>query len=130
MIDPSQIVGYGVDADPSRRPGYPKEREPRPVESAKIPAQQSSDVTVFKNERPYKEIPPVYGTAQPPKGLSGRVRKLAYSYPDHWTRHWMLLLLADRVDVWEHRLSGARGVAALGAVALFGVLATRMIARG
>ena len=49
-------------------------------------------------------MPPVYGTAQPPHGLSGRLREVAYRYPDHVMRHWTMLLLADRVDVWERRV--------------------------
>jgi hypothetical protein len=48
-------------------------------------------------------MPPVYGTAVPLHGFSGLVRKAAYRYPDHWARHWTLLLLADRVDSWERR---------------------------
>ncbi len=77
-----------------------------------------------------KQLPPVYGTAQPPRGLSGLLRKTAYSYPDHLVRHWMVLLLADRVDVWEHRLRrslpwGPAGLAAL----LVGGLTWRRLSR-
>ena len=43
-------------------------------------------------------MPPVYGTAPPVGGVSGLVRAAAYRYPGHWTRHWMMLLLADRID--------------------------------
>jgi hypothetical protein len=68
---------------------------------------------------------PVFGTAQPPRGLSGRLRAAAYAIPDHFARHWMLLILADRVDVLESRvrrrplLAVAAGLGALvGTVAL------------
>lgn len=50
---------------------------------------------------------PVFGTAQPPRGVSGVMRRLAYRIPEHHAKHWMLLLAADRVDVVGHRLIGA-----------------------
>jgi hypothetical protein len=62
----------------------------------------------------------VYGTAQPPKGVSGLVRAAAYKYPDHFTRHWMMLLLADRIDAMEHRIRSVGGVATMAAVLLLG----------
>ncbi|MDC0714111.1 hypothetical protein POL68_36940 [Stigmatella sp. ncwal1] len=100
----SMIKGRGVDAAPEQRPGVPMETEPQPLAGAQSPiAQQHADVPVFKHGGRAR-MPPVYGTAIPPKGMSGVVRKLAYHYPDHWTRHWMMLLAADRMDVWEHRI--------------------------
>jgi hypothetical protein len=48
-------------------------------------------------------LTPVYGTAQPPRGVSGLMRRLAYTRPEHEARHWALLLAADRVDVLEGR---------------------------
>src|SRR5690606_37442972 len=74
-------------------------------------------------------MPPVYGTAQPPKGLSGALRKAAYGYPAHWTRHWMMLLVADRVNSMEHRLSSVRGVAPLAGLLLAGGLAMTLLRR-
>jgi len=44
-------------------------------------------------------LTPVFGTAQPPAGLSGILRRMAYRVPEHRPRHWMPLMLADRVDV-------------------------------
>lgn len=60
---------------------------------------------------------PVVGTAQPPRGLSGLLRKRAYGIPEHRARHWMLLLLADRIDVVEGRVGStlATPLEALGA---------------
>ncbi|RKG77293.1 hypothetical protein D7W79_15715 [Corallococcus exercitus] len=93
-----------VDLDPANRPGVPMETAPKPLAGARVPiALQHADVPVFKHAG-RKVMPPVFGTAQPPKGLSGLLRKAAYAKPDHKPGHWMLLLLADRVDVWEHRL--------------------------
>ncbi|RKI04761.1 hypothetical protein [Corallococcus sp. AB038B] len=93
-----------VDQDPANRPGVPMETAPKPLAGARAPiALQHAEVPVFKHAG-RKQMPPVFGTAQPPKGLSGLLRKAAYAKPDHKPGHWMLLLLADRVDVWEHRL--------------------------
>ena len=66
---------------------------------------------------------PVFGTAQPPRGLCGALRRRAYAIPEHHARHWALLLLADRVDVVETwmREQGTRPAtvaAALGGVIL------------
>jgi len=44
---------------------------------------------------------PVFGTAQPARGLSGALRTRAYAIPEHHARHWFLLIVADRVDVVE-----------------------------
>jgi hypothetical protein len=69
---------------------------------------------------------PVFGTAQPPRGLSGALRRRAYAIPEHRARHWALLLLADRVDVVETWVTERPGPAAAAATALAGavVLAT------
>lgn len=124
------IPGAGADLEPSSRPGIPMETQAQPLAGARTPIEpQHSEVPVFKHAG-RKQMPPVYGTAQPPKGLSGLLRKTAYSYPDHWARHWMVLLLADRVDVWEHRLrrSLPGGPAAV-ATLLVGRLTLRRLSR-
>jgi len=48
---------------------------------------------------------PVFGTAQPLHGLSGLLRRIAYSTHETRARHWMMLLFADRVNVLEHRIA-------------------------
>ena len=59
-------------------------------------------------ERP--GITPVYGTSTPPAGLSGKMRDVAYRYAENDLRHWLILLLADRVNVGEGLLEDlARG---------------------
>jgi hypothetical protein len=57
-------------------------------------------VTVFHStERP--GLTPVYGTSVPPSGLSGLIRRAAFRYSENDLRHWMMLLLADRINVGE-----------------------------
>lgn len=56
---------------------------------------------------PSADVRPVAGSAQPPHGLSGSLRRAAYTIPEHRARHWALLLLADRVNVIEGRVGDA-----------------------
>jgi hypothetical protein len=73
---------------------------------------------------------PVFGTAMPPRGLSGMVRRAAYGIPEHRVGRWALLLAGDRLDVLEHRL--ARNVWLLpAALALVGgyVVSARVLSR-
>lgn len=111
------IPGYGVDADPSQRPGVPQIQKPlRPLPHTQYPPpEQQSDVKQLMHGRPNKTYPPVWGTAQPPQGVAGMIRKVAYSWPDHYPKHWVALLAADRVDVLEHRLR--RGLPVIAGVA-------------
>ena len=135
MLNPNRnvqdIPGYGADADPSKRPGYPRELRPQLRGDAKGPPERMhTDVKVFKHGQPARKMPPVFGTAQPPKGLSGALRAFAYKYPDHWTRHWMVLLAADRVDVLEHKLRrGLPALAAAAALLFVGGVAVRRLSR-
>jgi hypothetical protein len=95
---------WGVDLDLSRRPGVPMMREPQPWPNTRYPPErQQGEPASPMHGRPNKELPPVFGTSTPLKGLSGVVRKLAYSLPDHKPSHWLLMLLGDRVDLWETR---------------------------
>lgn len=110
-----------VDLDWKRRPGVPMEWEPRTARGARWPIpRQRRDETVFQHGRP-QEFPRVYGTVQPPKGLSGVLRRVAYNYPDHLIRHWMTLILADRVDVMETRARRTLPVAGALALATWGI---------
>jgi hypothetical protein len=123
------IPDRGIDLDPARRPGVPRLHAPEPLPNARLPVErQQTGSSVWKHNRPHKPFPPVFGTAVPPSGLSGGVRKAAFAYPDHFTRHWTMLLLADRVDLWEHRARRFLPLAAPAfaiAVAGFGLLSKR-----
>ena len=65
----------------------------------KLP-QQPEDVEILvSTERP--GITPIFGTVQPPKGLSGAIRRVAYKWSENDLRRWLLLIAADRVNVVE-----------------------------
>ncbi|SOD98213.1 hypothetical protein [Blastococcus haudaquaticus] len=102
----ARIPGWGVDLDPADRPSNHRlhyapdttgahwdfpERQPE-----KWPREHSIE---------HAFVTPVFGTAQPPKGLSGVIRKFSYArYGEARLGHWLLLILADRVDAWEEHL--------------------------
>lgn len=96
-----RVPGWGADLDPANRPGVPMERTPPRLEHVHRPAEQPRrDVEVLHSvERP--GLTPIYGTTAPPKGLSGMIRRVAFRYGENDMRHWMILLLADRVDMGE-----------------------------
>jgi hypothetical protein len=95
---------WGVDRDPARRPGVPMMRDPQPFPNTRFPPErQPGTPSAPLHGRPNKRMPPVFGTAVPLHGLSGLVRRRAYYYPDHAPRHWLLMMLGDRVDSWTHR---------------------------
>jgi hypothetical protein len=54
-------------------------------------------------ERP--GITPLFGTTVPPSGLSGALRRFAFKYSENDLRHWLMLLFADRINMFEGILS-------------------------
>jgi hypothetical protein len=101
--DHSHIKGWGIDADPENDPTYPikkRTNEEHEGYSWNRPAQQPETVEILKSvERP--NVTAVFGTASPPKGLSGEIRRLAYKYSESSYGRWLPLVLADRVGVVE-----------------------------
>lgn len=98
----AHISGWGVDLDHINRPAYPMERTPPRLDRASehAPEQQAEKVKILcSNERP--GITPIFGTAVPPSGLSGKLRQYAFKYSENDLRHWLTLLLADRINMLE-----------------------------
>jgi hypothetical protein len=97
-----RIPGWGSDLEKKNRPAVPMERTPpRFIHVPEgQPVQQAQTVEVFCSpERP--GITPIFGTAQPPKWLSGAIRRAAYKLPENDLRHWLMLIAADRVNMVE-----------------------------
>jgi hypothetical protein len=102
----ARIPGWGVDLDPADRPSYPKLQYSPETTGAHwdFPERQPEK---WPRERSIEHafLTPVFGTAQPPKGLSGVIRKLSYArFSEARLAHWMLLVVADRVDAVEEHL--------------------------
>ncbi|HEX8146560.1 MAG TPA: hypothetical protein VF591_05075 [Pyrinomonadaceae bacterium] len=102
-IDPSQVRGWGADADRGNDPTYPMKRRndgEHEGYSWERPAQQPAEVEVLhSNERP--NLSAAFGTSTPPAGLSGMIRRFAFNYSESSYGHWLPLMLADRVGVVE-----------------------------
>ena len=102
-IDPTQIKGWGVDADPKNDPTYPMKRRTDAEQKGytwERPPQQPETVEVLhSNERP--NVTAVFGTVSPPAGLSGMLRRFAFKYSESDYGHWLPLMLADRVGEVE-----------------------------
>ncbi|HEX7127411.1 MAG TPA: hypothetical protein VF406_16770 [Thermodesulfobacteriota bacterium] len=109
-----EIAGWGADLDPKNRPGVPLARTPAPVGEAHWdePERQAPQPHLVRME--LGQLTPVFGTAQPPRGLPGAIRRVAYRVPEHRARRWLLLLAADRVEAYGGRL--ATGALVAGAV--------------
>lgn len=100
---PKNIPGWGIDADPENDPTYPM-KHANGADHDRIhyerPPQQPMNVEIFQSiERP--RITSVFGTSTPPSGLSGAIRRFAYKFSEADARHWLTLILADRVDSVE-----------------------------
>jgi hypothetical protein len=97
------IKGWGIDANPKNDPTYPikkRTNEEHKGYSWKRPPQQPIDIEVLHSiERP--NVSAVFGTAMPPSGLSGMIRRLAFKQSENEYGHWLPLILADRVNVVE-----------------------------
>lgn len=98
----AHIKGWGADLDHANRPAYPMERMPARLEGdhSHPPVQQPRTVEILQSiERP--SITPLFGTPNPPSGISGILRRAAFKYSESDLRHWMILLFADRVNMVE-----------------------------
>jgi hypothetical protein len=104
----ARIPGWGVDLDPKDRPSVPKLQFQDDLSGAHWGETPDRQPEKWPRERSieHAQLTPVFGTASPPKGLSGVIRKFSYAkYSEGRAAHWLLLMLADRVDAWESHLA-------------------------
>ena len=103
VIDPAQIKGWGVDANPKNDPTYPMKQRNNGEHAGyswERPPQQPITVEILhSNERP--NVSAVFGTSTPPSGLSGMIRRNAFKSSESSYGHWVPLLLADQVGMVE-----------------------------
>jgi hypothetical protein len=102
----ARIPGWGADLDPADRPSHPKLHYAPETTGAHwdFPERQPEQ---GPRERSVEHafLTPVFGTAQPLTGLSGGIRRFSYArYGEGRVGHWLLLILADRVDAVEHHV--------------------------
>ena len=102
-INPAEVVGWGVDADPENDPTWPmrdRSGESKGGMDWRRPPLQEPRVEILQSIE-HKRLPAVVGTSTPPSGLSGSIRRLAFRYSESQWAHWLLLLAADRINVLE-----------------------------
>lgn len=103
LKDYSKIKGWGIDVDPKNDPTYPMRHRTEEGNNGygwERPTLQPTNIEVLHSiERP--NVSAVFGTAMPPKGLSGMIRRLAFKYSESSYAHWLPLIIADRVNVVE-----------------------------
>ncbi|WDF54211.1 hypothetical protein [Mucilaginibacter sp. KACC 22063] len=101
--DYKNIPGWGMDADPENEPTYPIKNwtgdDHNRTNYERSEQQQDTVEILISNERP--AITRVYGNTAPPSGLSGMIRRYAFKNSEDRYRHWIPLILADRVNVIE-----------------------------
>lgn len=101
----NRIPGWGLDLDPSARPAVPKEHFNPGGTGAHWDFPERQPERYPRERSPeHKFLTPVFGTACPPKGLSGAIRRYAYRFSEARAAHWLLLMGADRIDVVESRV--------------------------
>lgn len=102
-INFKDIPGWGMDADPANEPTYPIKiytgDDHNRSNYERSPQQPVAVEVLMSNERP--KLPAVFGTTVPPKGLSGKIRRYAFRHSEDRYRHWIPLILADRVNIVE-----------------------------
>lgn len=100
---PKDIQGWGMDANPENDPTYPMKKwngADHQRFNYDKPEQQPINVEVLHSiERP--GVSRVFGTSTPPAGLSGAIRRFAFKYSESTYKHWVPLVVADRVSVVE-----------------------------
>jgi len=98
-----EIPGWGMDADPKNEPTYPMKNytgDDHNRINYERSAQQPVEVEILlSTERP--EVTRVFGTSVPPSGLSGIIRRYAFKHSEDRYRHWIPLILADRINELE-----------------------------
>ncbi|MGF9660904.1 hypothetical protein AAIH25_03425 [Arthrobacter crystallopoietes] len=101
----ARIPGWGADLDPKDRPAVPRERLDLDTGAHWDFPERQEEKWPRERSIEHKFLTPVFGTACPPRGLSGAMRKYAYrKYSEGRAAHWLMLIAADRVDAGESHL--------------------------
>jgi hypothetical protein len=101
----ARIPGWGADLDPADRPSHPKLQYPADTGAHWDFPDRQPEERPRERSIEHAFVTPVFGTAQPLRGLSGAIRGLAYRrFSEGRLAHWLLLIVGDRVDAWGSHL--------------------------
>ncbi|HYW10822.1 MAG TPA: hypothetical protein VE871_02670 [Longimicrobium sp.] len=104
----ARVPGWGGDLDYADRPAVPMEDfDPGATNAHWDFPEQQPEKWPREMSPEHGILPPVFGTGQPPRGISGVIRRYAYTLSEARASHWLLLLAADRVDVLESSVESA-----------------------
>ena len=96
----ARTPGWRADLDPADRPSVPRLQFDPAAEARVALLEQQPELWPRERSIEHARLTPVFGTACPPKGVSGALRKYAYRrHSEAKAAHWLLLLLADRIEV-------------------------------
>ncbi|WP_214466256.1 hypothetical protein [Microbacterium flavescens] len=95
----ARIPGWGADVDPEDRPAFPREQPGIATGAHWTMPEQQNWTSEREKSVEHERLTPVFGTAQPLRGVSGAIRRYAYDrYSEGQAAHWLLLLAGDRVE--------------------------------
>ena len=104
------IPGWGMDADPDNEPTYPMKNytgdDHNRIHYERSDQQPETVEILMSSERP--AITRVFGTSVPPSGLSGIIRRYSFKHSEDRYRHWIPLILADRINMFEGLIEDIR----------------------
>lgn len=106
-----RIPGWGADLPEKHRRTWQEREDYGPTGAHwELPEQQRGHPDRERSIE-HSRLTPVFGSAQPLRGVAGAVRRIAYRrFSEGQARHWLLLILADRVEsVGAHLRSFATG---------------------
>jgi len=110
IIDYKSIPGWGMDIDVENEPTYPIKiytGDDHKRSNYDKSEQQPVNIELLKsNERPAYSA--VFGSSVPPSGVSGKIRRYAFQHSEDRYRHWIPLIIADRVNQVEGILDDIR----------------------
>ncbi|MEW5930870.1 MAG: hypothetical protein AB1941_25695 [Gemmatimonadota bacterium] len=97
-----RIPGWGVDLDYDERSAVPMEDyDPGATGAHWDFPERQPELQPRERSPEHAMLTPVFGTVSPPRGISGAIRKYAYTLGEGRSSHWLLLMAADRIDVVE-----------------------------
>jgi hypothetical protein len=101
--DYKNIPGWGMDADPENEPTYPIKHytgdDHNRINYERSPQQLQNVEILMSTERP--KMTAVFGNTVPPSGFSGAIRRYAFKHSEDRYRHWLPLIMADRINMFE-----------------------------
>ncbi len=104
----ARVPGWGVDLDYDERTSVPMEDfDPGATGAHWTFPERQPERWPRERSPEHAMVTPVFGTACPPRGISGAIRRYAYTLGEGKSSHWLLLMAADRVDVLESSIESA-----------------------